>query len=92
MRKLAITSMMLLGLLLSGCRHADASPPAGAPQEDETLASVRKQAAFDLACQEKDVQVTLIEAGSMMSPASYGAVCGEKRARYLERMGTILRQ
>lgn len=92
MRNLAIMGVMLAGLLLSGCRRADASQPAAAPQEDETIASVRKQAAFDLACPEKDVQVTMIEAGSMMSPASYGAVCGEKRARYLERMGTILRQ
>jgi hypothetical protein len=92
MRYLAVTSMLLLGMVLTGCRRGDANPPAAAPQEDETIASIRKQAAFDLACQEKDVQVTLLEAGSMMSPASYGAVCGEKRARYLERMGTVLRQ
>jgi hypothetical protein len=92
MRYLAITIMVLFGLQLAGCRHGDASQPAAAPQEDETIASIRKQAAFDLACAEKDVQVTMIEAGSMMSPASYGAVCGEKRARYLERMGTILKQ
>jgi hypothetical protein len=92
MKYLVITSMMLFGLQLGGCRRADATQPAASPQDDETIVAVRKQAAFDLACAEKDVQVTMIDAGSMMSPASYGAVCGEKRARYLERMGTILRQ
>jgi hypothetical protein len=29
---------------------------------------------------------------SMMTAASYGARCGEKRAAYLERMGTIMKQ
>lgn len=92
MRTFGITSLMVFGLLLAGCRHGDAQKPAAAPEDDETMASIRKQAAFDLGCAEKEVKVTVLEEGSMMSPASYGAVCGEKRARYLERMGTILRQ
>ena len=31
-----------------------------------------------------------LQAGSLMSAASYGASCGDKRASYIERMGTVV--
>ena len=83
--------VVFLGLTAVGCGHRDAKG-AASPEQDDAVEPIRKRAAFDLGCPTAQVQVTKIQDGSLMAPASYGATCGDKRAAYLERMGTIIRQ
>lgn len=83
-------------LALSGCattsKSAAPADTGSGSGDDSTLAAIRKRAAFDLNCAEASVQVTVIEEGSFMAPATYGARGCDKQATYLERMGTILKQ
>jgi hypothetical protein len=81
---------VFLCLTLAACGHGGKG--AAGPEQDDAVEPIRKRAAFDLGCPEAQITVTKIKEGSMMSAASYGATCGEKRAAYLERMGTIIKQ
>lgn len=77
-------------LTMAACSHGGKG--AQGPEQDDAVGPIRKRAAFDLGCPETQIQVTKLQEGSMMSAASYGATCGDKKAAYLERMGTIIRQ
>ena len=81
-----------LGVALSACGHGRDGKGASSPEQDDAVEPIRKRAAFDLGCPETQVKVTKLQEGSLMTAASYGATCGDKRAAYLERMGTILKQ
>jgi hypothetical protein len=85
-----MTGAVLLGLLLVACGHGGKG--ASSPEHDDAIEPIRTRAAFDLGCPQAEVKVTKLQEGSMMTAASYGATCGDKRAAYLERMGTIIRQ
>jgi hypothetical protein len=88
--------VLLASLSLTACATSSkASAPADTGSgagDDGTIAAIKKRAAFDLNCTEAAVQVTVIEEGSFMAPATYGARGCDKQATYLERMGTILKQ
>jgi hypothetical protein len=86
---------------LSACAHSDsgaatanttASTTASASKESRTVEAVRKRAAFDLGCDAEKIQISEMEKESFMRPATFGATCGDKRAAYLARMGTIIKQ
>ncbi len=87
----SIAAAVFLCLTVVACGHRDGKG-AQSPEQDDAVEPIRKRAAFDLGCPEAQVKVTKLQEGSMMTAASYGATCGDKRAAYLERMGTILRQ
>ena len=87
----SIAGAVFLSLALAACGHRDGKG-ASSPEQDDAVEPIRKRAAFDLGCPEAQIKVTKLQEGSMMTAASYGATCGDKRAAYLERMGTILRQ
>ena len=92
--KSTLASLVSLSFLaLAACSHHD-SPPAesAAGQEPRVVASIRTRASFDLGCPADQVQVMELEKGTFMRPATFGVTCGDKRATYLERMGTIIRQ
>lgn len=94
MKKLA-----LCVLVFAACAHNDASSSssettAAAPRvtkESKASQAVRKRASFDLGCEPADLKITEIESENFVRPASFGASCGEKRASYLYRMGTIFK-
>ena len=93
----AIAFTMLFAL--SACAHSEARTSESSAgeakaqtKESRTSAAVRKRAAFDLGCPGEQIQVAQIEGGTLLHPATYGATCGDKRASYLERMGTIIKQ
>lgn len=83
-----------LGFVLIACSGAchGGKGAHGPGEEDDAIVAVRKRATFDLGCAEKDIQVVQLQEGSMMTAASYGATCGDKRASYIERMGTVIKQ
>jgi hypothetical protein len=82
---------VFFGLMtMVACGHGGKG--ASGPEKDDAIEPIRKRAAFDLGCPAEQIQVTKLQEGSMMTAASYGATCGEKRAAYLERMGTIIKQ
>ena len=92
-------SAVLFVLALSACAHTEAAGPAqgeaprkAASKESRASEAIRTRAAFDLGCPAEQVQISEIESGNFVRPATYGAACGDKRAAYLERMGTIIRQ
>ena len=82
---------LFLGFLtMVACGHGGKG--ASGPEKDDAVEPIRTRAAFDLGCPAAQIKVTKLQEGSMMTAASYGAECGDKRAAYLERMGTIIRQ
>lgn len=83
---------VFLCLTLAACGHGRGGKGAAGPEQDDAVEPIRKRAAFDLGCPEAQITVTKLQEGSMMTAASYGATCGDKRAAYLERMGTIIKQ
>jgi hypothetical protein len=88
----ARVAVVFVGLVMTAaCGHREGKG-AASPEQDDAVEPIRNRAAFDLGCPAAQVTVTKIQDGSLMSPASYGATCGDKRAAYLERMGTIIRQ
>ena len=93
--KFLLPAALVLSLGTVACHHSqdtrtDAQKEAA--DEQETVDAIRTRAAFDLNCEAAQVQVVKIADGSFTAPATYGATCGEKRATYLQRMGTIIRQ
>lgn len=92
--KLLATALLALAIGATACSHRQTKEDKQEEDADEqqTVDAIRKRAAFDLGCEPAQVQVVKIADGSMMSPATYGAICGEKRTTYLQRMGTIIRQ
>jgi hypothetical protein len=82
---------LFFGLLtMVACGHSGKG--ANGPEQDDAIEPIRTRAAFDLGCPAAEIKVTKLQEGGMMTAASYGATCGEKRAAYLERMGTIIKQ
>jgi hypothetical protein len=92
--KWILASVLAFGLATAACSHKQtkADQVEDDADERETVEAIRKRAAFDLSCEPAQVKVIKIADGSMWSPATYGATCGDKRVSYLQRMGTIVRQ
>lgn len=83
----------VVGLMIAGTAACHGGKGANGPgEEDDAIVAVRKRATFDLGCAAKDIVVVQLQEGSMMTAASYGATCGDKRATYIERMGTVIKQ
>jgi len=101
MNFVSVVALALVGSL-AACAHTEsntsstpataAAQPADGPKESKTVQQIRKRAAFDLSCAEDQIKVSELQKGTFMQAASYGAVCGDKRVSYLERMGTIIKQ
>jgi|GEM_PF-3874614 len=96
-----IATLALSVALAGACAHTENQTPAASSssqtatttsKESKTTLAIRKRAAFDLNCDEAQIHVSQLQQGTFLQAASYGAVCGDKRISYLERMGTIIKQ
>lgn len=101
MKKLFTILSLTLIAGLGACAHSekqsegttanDEAKKPDSPKESKSAAAVRKRAAFDLGCESNQIQLSEIETENFVRPATYGATCGEKKASYIYRMGTIIK-
>jgi hypothetical protein len=82
------TFVALSSVVLAACGHHGEAREAHAERAAD---SIRQHAAFDLGCPPEQIQVIEVERGTWTRPATFGATCGEKRATYLYRAGTVIR-
>ncbi len=96
MMKLKTLVIAALLVAATACAHGSANGSAKKEEEKpkepsaDSVEAIRKRAAFELGCATDQLQVSVIEAGDMWRPWTFGVAGCDKRATYLYRMGTII--